>query len=229
MFVERFEGTTAAIRGRTGANTSPLGGAKVDVCADSSSPSHGWRVPHVARGGWHRLQVRLRLPDGPPAPAGGPRVVAQGQTGVVEPGLCWPGRGHADGRAPDTPSACVFALTLAAASQGVHSCGFKANYLDLTSAHSGALAGIGNTFASIASAAGPVITSAALARAPGDWESLFGGLFMLNVSGAAVVLLWLCVENLDTRRKPSEDGKDATSVVWSFSSLFGFSLSRSSP
>jgi hypothetical protein len=88
-------------------------------------------------------------------------------------------------------------LTFAATAAGFHSCGFKANYLDLTQRHGGILAGVGNMLASIASSAGPVITSGALADDPDDWGRLFRALLTLNFAGAAVVATWLSVDCLD--------------------------------
>lgn len=98
-----------------------------------------------------------------------------------------------------TPVRCVFFLMCASTAAAVHSCGFKPNYLDLTTAYSGVLSGIGNTFASVASAVGPAITSEILLYRPGDWLLLFNGLFLMNCLGACVVALFLSVDNLDLK------------------------------
>lgn len=95
------------------------------------------------------------------------------------------------------PGLCASLLVCAAGAAGLHSCGFKANYLDLTSAHSGVLAGVGNTLASVSSAFGPMITSSILAETPGNWERIFWGVFALNFVGAIIVGVWLSVECLD--------------------------------
>lgn len=100
------------------------------------------------------------------------------------------------------PLQCTAYLALAAAFVGAHSCGFKANYLDLTAKHSGILAGAGNTIASVASAVGPLITSSILAAAPGDWARLFQLLAVLNICGAALVAALLSTESLDSAGQP---------------------------
>lgn len=105
------------------------------------------------------------------------------------------------------PLFCTAWLTVAAAVSGFHACGLKANYLDLTRAHSGILAGVGNTLASLGSAAGPVITSSVLASYPGAWEALFSGIFALNLAGTAVAGLLLSVNNLDECIAPQVSGK----------------------
>jgi len=105
------------------------------------------------------------------------------------------------------PLVCTAWLTVAAAVSGFHACGLKANYLDLTTAHSGLLAGVGNTLASLSSAAGPVITSAVLASHPGAWEALFGVIFCLNLAGTVVVGTLLSVSSLDERIALKVSGK----------------------
>lgn len=115
----------------------------------------------------------------------------------------------------EAPLPCALLLVAASASAGLHSCGFKANYLDLTTEHSGALAGVGNTLASVASAAMPVVTSSALLLFPGGWGQLFALLFFLNCTGALVVLLFLSVANLDSAaagwRAPAAAAEKASS------------------
>merc|ERR1719469_833647 len=56
-------------------------------------------------------------------------------------GFLFQGLGLALAARQQDPLVCTVLLTFAAAAAGCHACGFKPNYLDLTSAHSGVLTG----------------------------------------------------------------------------------------
>jgi len=67
----------------------------------------------------------------------------------------------------------------------LHPCGFKANYMDVTTTRGGIVSGIGNTLAGIAGSVGPLMVSQ-LRASTGSWVPIFALASTLNVLAALV-------------------------------------------
>lgn len=87
-------------------------------------------------------------------------------------------------------------FSIANAFVALHPAGFKANYMDVTSASAGAVTGIGNTFASLASFAGPHLVAYVLRRY-GSWAPVFAMLAMLQLLAGAGFLLFSTTTPVD--------------------------------
>jgi ACS family hexuronate transporter-like MFS transporter len=115
--------------------------------------------------------------------------------------------GAARGTLLSSPRARAWAttgcFTFAMASVALHSSGFKTSYLDVTHKRSGTLSGLGNTIASTASFAGPLIVGRLLsgvgagAGAGGGWVAVFVSVVCLNLLGAAFFAASSTSEYLD--------------------------------
>jgi len=67
----------------------------------------------------------------------------------------------------------------------LHPSGFKANYMDVTTHHSGLVSGIGNTIASVASSVGPLWVSQ-VRESAGHWAPVFHSVASMNLLAALV-------------------------------------------
>eukprot|EP00927_Polykrikos_kofoidii_P042426 TRINITY_DN36366_c0_g1_i1.p1 TRINITY_DN36366_c0_g1~~TRINITY_DN36366_c0_g1_i1.p1 ORF type:complete len:469 (-),score=84.77 TRINITY_DN36366_c0_g1_i1:71-1417(-) len=107
------------------------------------------------------------------------------------------------GQQTDTTSATVF-LTMAAAVQSCHNAGFKSNYGDLTKEYSGMLAGLGNTFASVASFLSPVLGARTLEAFGGpneasSWSALYSLIFFCCFGGILFYVPLASTESIDDK------------------------------
>lgn len=111
-------------------------------------------------------------------------------------GLAWVCRFRAHPAAPVATSVllCFNSVGLAA-----HSFGFKPNYLDITARFSGALMGVGNTFATAMTYVVPLGAAYMVEAAGGDWSGLFVSVALLNVGGGLVGVCLTSTERLDDR------------------------------
>jgi cyanate permease len=78
-------------------------------------------------------------------------------------------------------------ISIALGFAALHPSGFKANYMDVTRAHSGVVSGIGNTIASLASSIGPIAV-AKMKDSTGSWAPAFGSVAGLNILAMLIFL-----------------------------------------
>ena len=83
-----------------------------------------------------------------------------------------------------TATTACFTVSLAFAA--LHPAGFKANYMDVTTAHSGVVSGIGNTIASVAPSVGPLLVVQMRMQNEGRWDMPFASVALLNLFAALV-------------------------------------------
>jgi len=86
-----------------------------------------------------------------------------------------------------TPYLVTLCMSIGLGFQALHPSGFKANYMDVTNAHSGVVSGIGNTIASLASSFGPLAVTQ-LRAVSGSWVPAFASVTLLNV----VAMIFFC-------------------------------------
>uniref|UniRef100_A0A7S2IY86 Uncharacterized protein n=1 Tax=Alexandrium andersonii TaxID=327968 RepID=A0A7S2IY86_9DINO len=79
----------------------------------------------------------------------------------------------------------------------MHSCGYKANYMDLTKDYSGLFMGFGNTFATLGNYVMPLAVGFALRVSGGDWAPAFQCICFLDICAALAALLGTSVERID--------------------------------
>lgn len=94
------------------------------------------------------------------------------------------------------PLFATLALCLEGATNAMHGSGFKANYQDLTSHHRGGLSGVGNTFATLASTVGPLLTAHVLEHYS-SWVVNFLFVAVLFWVGGVVYILFAGADDLD--------------------------------
>jgi len=94
-----------------------------------------------------------------------------------------------------SPVLVTAALVLGKSAAACHAAGFKTNYLDISRAHTGSIAGVGNTLATLSSTAAPLIAGTVI-QASG-WSSMFLICLAVNLSGAAVFGIFSSAQNLD--------------------------------
>jgi MFS family permease len=87
-------------------------------------------------------------------------------------------------------------FAIANAFVALHPAGFKANYMDVATSSAGAVTGIGNTLASLASFAGPNLVAYVLQRY-GSWTPVFAILAILQVLAGAGFLLFSTTTPVD--------------------------------
>lgn len=85
------------------------------------------------------------------------------------------------------PYAVTVCISIALGFAALHPSGFKANYMDVTRAHSGVVSGIGNTIASLASSIGPIAV-AKMKDSTGSWAPAFGSVAGLNILAMLIFL-----------------------------------------
>ena len=83
------------------------------------------------------------------------------------------------------PAVVTFAWTLALGFVSLHPSGFKANYMDVATWSAGFVSGVGNTVASIASLASPLVVDEVL-RKSGSWPAVFAIVAAVNLAAAAL-------------------------------------------
>ena len=88
--------------------------------------------------------------------------------------------------------------------QGV---GFKLSYLELTQRHSGVLAGGGNTLATFATFAGPLLTVRVLEATGNSWAAMFVVLAAFQASAAALYAVFISTECVDGLLEGDKKGK----------------------
>mmetsp|Transcript_28543 Transcript_28543/g.55546 ORF Transcript_28543/g.55546 Transcript_28543/m.55546 type:complete len:476 (-) Transcript_28543:249-1676(-) len=88
-----------------------------------------------------------------------------------------------------------FWLSILEASLACHACGYKANYMDLTTRYQGIFMGTGNTIASICTFGMPLFVAEAL-RKYKDWNGVLMALSMLNFVGIMVNQRFTVVKEL---------------------------------
>lgn len=84
-----------------------------------------------------------------------------------------------------TELGAALGFTLSALWSGLHSSGYRALYMEIAPDYSGAMSGVGNTIASVASVLGPITIGAAMARSnnvPDEQTWTTVGLWMLSVN-----------------------------------------------
>ncbi|CAE8691863.1 unnamed protein product [Polarella glacialis] len=87
------------------------------------------------------------------------------------------------------------ALVIGKSFASCHAAGFKTNYLDITRKHTGSVAGVGNTLATLSSTVAPMIAGSII-QASG-WNAVFVLCFFVNVSGAVVFGLFSSASCID--------------------------------
>jgi len=102
---------------------------------------------------------------------------------------------------PTSVSALLCCLQLSLA---LHSCGYKANYLDITQVHQGFFMGAGNTLASVMTFLVPISVALTLERTHRDWWYVFMALVLFNMFGAFVAFRLISVKRIDEDLKPEE-------------------------
>jgi MFS family permease len=90
---------------------------------------------------------------------------------------------------------CVFAVSKG--TMCLHAGGYFANYLDLTQEYSGALAGFGNTFATVAGLTFPKVASWALERTSANWVPLVCSVVLMNLLAMIGIIAGMSVDSLD--------------------------------
>ena len=81
----------------------------------------------------------------------------------------------------------------------MHVCGFKSNFLDQTAQHTGAFAGVSNTFATLSAAVSPLVGGRLLDGTRAGWSRMFLAIAAINLSAA---LFWATAasgESLDDK------------------------------
>lgn len=71
--------------------------------------------------------------------------------------------------AAHAPALTTALFCVALAGTGLHAEGFRANYLDVTTAHVGAVAGLGNALSSVAAMGAPLLVGAIVEASGGQW------------------------------------------------------------
>lgn len=79
----------------------------------------------------------------------------------------------------------------------MHSCGYKANYMDLTKDYSGLFMGFGNTFATLGNYIMPLAVGSALRAFSGDWTPAFQCICFLDICAALAALFGTSVDRID--------------------------------
>lgn len=79
----------------------------------------------------------------------------------------------------------------------LHNCGFKANYMELTTQYSGIFMGVGNTLASFATFSMPLLVGRILHSSNGTWTMAFVGLAGINVIALLVARTMMDVNKVD--------------------------------
>lgn len=79
----------------------------------------------------------------------------------------------------------------------LHNCGFKANYMELTTKYSGIFMGFGNTLASCATFSMPLLVGLTLQSSNGTWTLVFVGLAGINVIALVVARTMMDVNKVD--------------------------------
>ncbi|KAL1529108.1 hypothetical protein AB1Y20_000068 [Prymnesium parvum] len=90
----------------------------------------------------------------------------------------------------------TLAFTLANAMNALHPSGFKANYMDVSINSGGIVAGVGNTIASLASYAGPLLVAWLLEHEFG-WSSVFASVTFANMIACVAFVMFSTVTPLD--------------------------------
>lgn len=93
-------------------------------------------------------------------------------------------------------------LTIAKGCASLHTPGFQTNYLDLTLRDTGTVMGVGNTFATVASMASPLITGYVIDQY--SWGCMFQVVFLVNLSGCIVFGMFASATNLDEEEEESK-------------------------
>lgn len=102
--------------------------------------------------------------------------------------------------------ACSTCFALVNAFTALHPAGFKANYMDISLFSGGLVSGIGNTLASLASFAFPLIVSHVLQHY-GSWSLVFILVAIIHLLGACVFGTLSSVEPIDRKLKDDDNGK----------------------
>jgi hypothetical protein len=106
-----------------------------------------------------------------------------------------------------TPAAVCLLLCVQAACITAHAAGFKSNYNEITVTYAGLLMGVGNTVATMATYAVPVVAAHVLERKEDNWPALLVSIACLNFVGLAAGC-FTSVLNLDNDRNSSGSGRD---------------------
>lgn len=94
------------------------------------------------------------------------------------------------------PWTFAFILSIQCSSLSCHACGYKANYMDLTSRYQGQFMGTGNTIASICTFSMPLVVAALLGEHGKNWNFIFVLLSFLNLVGIYVNQTFTVVKEL---------------------------------
>lgn len=87
------------------------------------------------------------------------------------------------------------ALVACKIASSAHVCGFKTNYLDLTSKHTGSLSGVSNTLATVAAMISPLVAGHLLADLDKGWPHMF---FLVAVVNVLAAILWATFASADS-------------------------------
>lgn len=101
------------------------------------------------------------------------------------------------------PTTMAALLCLMQLSFAMHSCGYKANYLDITQLYQGLYMGFGNTLASVMTFLVPLIVATTLEASHQNWWNVFSPLMVLNLFGALVASR-MSVKRIDDELVPFE-------------------------
>mmetsp|Transcript_28694 Transcript_28694/g.50506 ORF Transcript_28694/g.50506 Transcript_28694/m.50506 type:complete len:532 (+) Transcript_28694:1-1596(+) len=104
-----------------------------------------------------------------------------GSLGFAITAMCLFGMCHSH-----TEYAFAFWLSVLEASLACHACGYKANYMDLTTRYQGIFMGTGNTIASICTFGMPLAVAWLLEINNQDWSGILLFLMSLNIAGIVI-------------------------------------------
>lgn len=105
------------------------------------------------------------------------------------------------------PWVITAALSLVQAMLCLHGLAFKVSYIELTNQYSGLVSGVGNTLATFASFAGPLLTASVLERYH-SWPLMFAIMFLFNVFAAVVygsLISTRCVDHVNEDIEPKKE------------------------
>lgn len=91
------------------------------------------------------------------------------------------------------------ALVVCKIASSAHVCGFKTSFLDLTSKHTGTLAGVSNTLATLSAMLSPIIAGKLLVVGPDGWVHTFVIIAAINVAACLVWVSFSSAESLDDK------------------------------
>jgi MFS family permease len=107
-----------------------------------------------------------------------------------------------------TVSVATAWLVVAKIASSAHVCGFKSNYLDLTTAHNGVLTGVGNMIATFASTVSPLLGGSVLDGSRRGWTTMFMIIGALDVGAALFWVVFASGDSIDDKVALKDDEEE---------------------